>query len=95
MAGEHIAKRRIFPTRNKHREVFFLRRNHPAVFGINLEAGLEFFGIQNTPKKLVRKKSLALRIGSHPLAKDHIFNASHRFHLRDTSIRHPIHVPVE
>ena len=92
MACIHVAKRGVFPTRDKHREVLLLGSDHPAVLGIDLKALLQIGRIKNAPEELMREKTLSLGIGGHPFLENHILNTAHGFHFRNAGIRNAIHV---
>ena len=95
MAGIHVAERGVLPAWHKHRKVFFLRGDHPAVLGIDLETLLQLGRVEDAPEKLVREKALALRVGIHPLFEDDIFDAAHRFHFGNAGVRDAVHVSLE
>ena len=95
VGGIHVAECRIFPAGHKHRKILLFGREEPTVFRINLEAGLQFLGIQNAPEKLVREKPLATRVGVHPFLEDHILDPPHRLHFRDARVGHTVHVAVQ
>ena len=95
MAGIHVAERGVFPAGHEHGELFLLGGDHPAVFGIDLEAFLKFGRVEDAPEEFVWEEALALGVGIHPLFEDDIFNAAHRFHFGNAGVGDAVHVPLK
>ncbi len=89
----HIAQRRVFPPRHKHRKVLLGRSQQPAVLRVNLIRLFQIARQQNLEEELVRKEPLSSLVGTHPFFEHFILDAPHRFHLGDARIGHAVHVP--
>ena len=90
----HIAQRRILPARDDNRQVLLTRGQHPRILRIDLVALLQFSAAQNLVHELMREIPLTRLVRFRPLVRDHRLDTAHRFHLRDTRVRHAIHVPL-
>ncbi len=95
VAGVHVAKGGVFPTRDEHRQVLLHRGEEPGVLGIDLVILLQHAGAQNFVHELMREETLACLIGANPFLQHGGLDAAHGLHLGDAGIGDAIHVALQ
>ena len=85
-SGVNVSKRRIFPARYNHRQIFVRRRHHPTVGRIDLVKLFQPAFAQDLEKKLVRKLSLLVFRGHDPFIDHDPLDAANRFLFRNARV---------